>query len=219
MTADDLVIFWQKLRGENIHPEDIPFLPQGYFQTHLHPVPWVGSIKHAKVFLCYLNPGYSPLDDAYERDRPDFVSVLRANLLGEGPYFYLLNKFHDHPGHAWARAKLGKDLLQAELEHICVLDLVPYHSEKGSKCKPLAAKLPSSQRMIRFVKETIFPRAVSGEVALIVVRQEHSWALPPNQSPNVIIYKGNECFGGYVTPVMRGGKLMREKLRSKSAAS
>jgi hypothetical protein len=213
LTADDLVTFWQALGGETIHPEDKSFLPEGYFQTHLHPLPWVGSIKHAKVFLCYLNPGYDPLDDAYERDHPDFVSVLRDNLLGQGPYFYLLNKFHDHPGHAWARKALGRDIRQSELEHICVLDLVPYHSEKGSKCGALVAKLPSSKRMVSFVREAIFPRAVSGEVALIIVRQERGWALPHNQSANIVIYKGYECFGGYVTPVTRGGRLMRATLR------
>lgn len=213
MTADDLVTFWKRLGQETIHPEDKIFLPEGYFQTQLHPVPWVGSIKHAKVFLCYLNPGYDALDDSYEQNRPDFVSVLRDNLLGEGPYFYLRNEFHDHPGNAWARKALGKDILQSELEHICVLDLVPYHSAKGNKCKPLAAKLPSSRLMVRFVREAVFPRAVAGEVALIVVRQEHSWALPYSESPHVVIYRRNECFGGYVTPVTRGGKLMRATLR------
>ena len=214
MTAHDLVSFWSELGDANVHPQDRPFLNREHFETQLYPVPWAGSLKHANVFLCYLNPGYSPDDHAYERERDDFVTALKVNLLGEGPYFYLLEKFNDHPGHKWAKHKLGPDLTQEELHRICVLQIVPYHSRYGDKCSALVSKLPSSQAMLGFVQQSLVSRALNGDIALIVTRQIHRWGIPlDGKCPHILAYQGSERIGAFVTAKTKGGKLMRAHLR------
>src|SRR5205085_11945929 len=93
MTAEDLIAFWSKLETENrIHPDDADHLGEG-FQLKLIPQPWVGPLRHAQVFMLFLNPGFDGGEIEYEQHRPDFREALRANLRGQEPYFFLDPRF------------------------------------------------------------------------------------------------------------------------------
>jgi len=213
LDAGPLLDFWGRLGDGLVHPDDRELLRPGDFATDLNPVPWVGPIATADVYLLYLNPGYSPRDLPYERVRPDFVRTLRDNLTGAAPYFYLLDRFADHPGHDWARDTFGRDIDQDDLRRFCVLQLVPYHSKEGYAARRAAPSLPSSKAVRAFVQESVLPAARRGDVALVVARSARLWGVESDeQNPNIVVYRGGDCLGAYVTPKTRGGKLLRQRL-------
>jgi len=219
LDARSLFEFWSRLGEGFVHPDDREHLRPGDFATELHPVPWAGPIETADVYLLYLNPGYSPHDLPYEQTRQDFVALLRDNLAGGAPYFYLLDRFADHPGHAWASRALGKDITQDDLRRICVLQIVPYHSKGGAVARRAARRrLPSSEAIRAFVQQAVLPAARRGEVGLIVARSALLWGVSAaDESPNVVVYRRAECRGAFVTPKTRGGALLRRWLSNPDA--
>jgi len=211
-TANDLTEFWSSARGAFVHPKDQPLVSCSEFAVRLHPVPWAGPLS-ASVFLLFLNPGLDPDDEGYEKDRPDFLKALRDNLSGREPYLYLQDRFYDHPGYRWARRTFGDDIDQIDLEKICVLQLVPYHSEKGAAARRIAPKLRSSQIVRDFVRTTIIPRAKAKEISIIVARSSKLWEVSDTSlSGNIVIYEGAEPRRAFQTPKSRGGALLRQAL-------
>lgn len=213
MTADELVTFWSELGTSKVHPEDCGYLSGG-FATDLYPVPWTGPLKHAEVYFLYLNPGRAGDEAAYEAKNPAFVDALSANLRGDRPYLYLSEQFNDHPGARWTRTTFGGDIDGRYAGRICVLQLVPYHSEKGGVARAAAPRLTSSKMIRRFVRHALIPKAHAGEIGLVVARSSRLWGIgPEEQRGSVLIYDGAECRRAYQTPGSRGGKLLRGIVR------
>lgn len=108
-SVDDLIGFWQTCRtdfesgGSKVHPDDRRLI-DGELNNHsfhlgLWPVPYVGNLRTAKVFVLMKNPGYGiglegsvMSDDQAEQDS-DRLSALKANLFQSGnqPGFYPLH--------------------------------------------------------------------------------------------------------------------------------
>lgn len=194
-----------------VHADDKAHLRRDQFQTQLYPVPWAGPILSADVFLLFLNPGYVSREDEYEK-QPELARLLRDNLKGDQPYFYLLEEFRNHPGYDWARRTFGEGIKE-HLSRICVLQLVAYHSTDGSAARKMATSLPSSKKMIKFVQNSLLASARSGKVGLVVARSSNLWGLDlVNEGKNIVIYRGGECRRAYQTPASRGGKLIQQIL-------
>src|ERR1700722_2438920 len=92
MGPDDLIDYWSALDGQTVHPDDSMVLPSGPFAIGLQPLPWNGPLRNARVYVLLLNPGLDDRDYEYEQRR-EFREALRQNLLGRGPYLYLINRF------------------------------------------------------------------------------------------------------------------------------
>lgn len=210
VTADDIVDFWSSVEGPGVHPADGDTLPAESFATQLYPLPWIGRIRDAKAYVLLLNPGLSPEDERYETERSDFRNTLHRNLRGEADYVYLMPEFDDHPGHRWAYTTFGPDISERDRDRICVLQLVPYHSANGAAARRIAPTLPSSIAMQRFVRDTLLPRAMAGEVALVVARSQKLWGVTDAEETGaVVIYRGWECRRAFQTAESRGGKVIR----------
>jgi hypothetical protein len=211
MTANEMVEYWSSIGSEMVHADDKPYLRADKFQTQLYPVPWAGPILSADVFLLFLNPGYVSHEDEYEK-QPKLARLLRDNLKGDQPYFYLQEEFRNHPGYDWAHRTFG-DGIKEYLSRICVLQLVAYHSTDGGEARKVAASLPSSKKTIKFVQDSVLARARLGKVGLVIARSSSLWGLDRvHEEKNIIIYRGGECRRAYQTPASRGGELIRQIL-------
>jgi len=216
MTADELIAYWSCMKGGNIHPDDVPYIDRMKFETHLHPVPWVGPLKTAKVYLLFLNPWLSQDDVDYEKSNPEFITILRNNIQdGLQPYFYLLERFNDHPGYRWARRIFGSDIGESQTDRFCIIQLVPYHSREGAAARALARKLPSTIAAREFVQKTPIPRVLDRQIGLVVARSTKLWLGEHDaEGESLIIYKGGECRAAFQTKGTRGGRLLRDLLRA-----
>ena len=214
MTADDLIAYWSRMEDRAVHPDDDAFVDRQKFETRLHPVPWAGPLKAAKVCFLFLNPGLSEQDVAYETSNTDFSAILRANVRdGLQPYFYLLERFDAHPGYRWARRIFGRDIREAQTDSFCVVQLVAYHSAEGAPARGIADKLPSTGKARQFVRNTLVPNARAGHIGLIVARSAKLWLVDENsQDENLVVYRRGECRGAFQTKDTRGGQLFRRKL-------
>lgn len=212
-SVDDLVGFWSRLGDASVHPDDVQHVSADSFALDLHPVPWAGALRHAKVYILFLNPGLSE-DDRIEEARPAFGAALRANLSGDRPYLYLKKEHSTHPGFRWARQTFGPDIVETDAPDICVIQLVPYHSKEGAVATKVANDLPSSRMVQRFVQDALLRRVRSGDAALIVARSAKLWGVTAEE-PGVVVYGGAEPRRAFQTSGSRGGKLLREMLRSK----
>lgn len=116
------------------------------FHLGLLPVPYLGNLETASVFILTLNPGFSPLDYFSETDL-DFREALcnsidQSTLDEHFPFLGLNPKFAWHGGFAYWRGKLQSiaerivqstgvtclEALQKLSQTIATLELVPYHS-------------------------------------------------------------------------------------------
>lgn len=206
-----LVSYWSRLGNSHVHPDDMQHVRAPDFATDLLPVPWAGPLCTAKVYFLFLNPGLTE-QDRVEEARPAFKTVLRANLSGDQPYFYLMKEYASHPGHKWARQTFGSDVTEASAGDICMLQLVPYHSEKGDVARRVAPTLPSSLMIRRFVSESLIPRAMAGEIGIVVARSAKLWGID-TQADSIVIYRGAETRRAFQTAGSRGGRFLRQKLQ------
>jgi hypothetical protein len=179
MSPDHLIEYWSVLDGQTqtVHPDDQAVLPQGQFAIDLQPLPWNGPLRSACAYILLLNPGLKPTDHEYEQ-RPEFREALRFNLTGNSPYLYLQSRFADRPGNDWARLLFGWDIGDAHADKICVIQLVPYHSQDGGPANRVAQHLHSSKKSIRFVHDWLVPRAKAGEIGLILLARQNYGGSP-----------------------------------------
>jgi hypothetical protein len=211
ITAAKLVEYWSRTAENNIHPDDAGQI-RGQFKTDLLPMPWLGPVQSARVFLLFLNPGIAGENDIqYEQEGSEQQLSLTKNLLGQSPYLFFQSEFVDHPGRRWAERVFGSDLAAAA-DKFCVLQLVAYRSKKGAEARRIAAKLPSTQMARRFVAETLLPRAARGEIGVVVARSAKLWGCQDSAEANVVVYRGWQTRSAFQTAATDGGKLIRRMI-------
>ncbi len=200
--------------------------------TSLHvgllPMPYVGNLQDATVYILMLNPGLAPGDYFAEYEVRQFREAHIRNLrqeftAGDSPFLFLDPRFAWHPGFTYWHSKFAsiaqalaarKRITHAEaLKHIagCVasLELIPYHS-KNFGAGPLLKHLPSARMMRNYVHEVLVPRAESNEITVIATRGVRNWGLTP--SANILLYEGSETRSAHLTLGSRGGKRIAERL-------
>lgn len=195
----------------------------------LVPVPYLGNLAEADIFLLMLNPGLSPGDYFAEDHFPEYRDLLFQQLsqMAHPGFLFLDPKFAWHPGGQYWLARFRdlaisligpagsfRDALRLLSEHVACLELVPYHSPRFGLSDRLIEKLASVQLIQRFVQEDLSPRAIAGEILIIVTRQVARWSLTPSQ--HVILYGNAHARGGHISSGSSGGAAIRRFLERKA---
>jgi len=195
----------------------------------LTPVPYVGNIRKADIFILGLNPGVHPadywaetLDEPHSRRfRERRAGALRQNFDRiEFPFLSLDPEFSWHSGFFYWEKKLREvifliaerwcecsylDALRSVANRLAVIELVPYHSEQFG-AHSFINKLPSIQTAKRFVHQAILPDARHGRKVIIVTRQARNWGLDKEDSEYVCVYDSTQARGASLSPNSPGGK-------------
>jgi hypothetical protein len=202
----------------------------GNLQLHLDllPMPFVGNLKTASVFVLMLNPGFGPHDYFGEYTIPDYRAALLDNLrqTQDNSFLFLDPQFSWHGGYDYWHTKLRNVIVafaknvgipygQARRffqSNIAVLELAPYHSVNFAVPHRVLTSLHSVRLARAFVSEEILPRARAGECLVVVTRAVKSWELPVHE--NVIAYTASEARGAHLSPQSRGGSAILNFLGS-----
>lgn len=188
--------------------------------TGLVPIPFLGDLARADIFLLMLNPGLSPGDYFAEERFPEYRDLLLSNLhqMSVRRLPFLDPELSWHPGGGYWLGKLGglAEALQSETRsfkkalrllasHIAILELVPYHSPQFGLPGKLVDSLESVRLMLEFVHDYLAPQAARDEALLIVTRQVKRWGLDET-SKNVVMYTPSQARAGHLTPASPGGE-------------
>ena len=170
MDSMALFDFWKSLPADaNIHPQDkvyFEFAKGHAFETnHRPPGPWVGPLMTAKVVICYANPGYD-LKDRHRRE------LITRQLLGRECLPDCWDK--------WLLPRIGTIGLPTEVLRavVSIFNICPYSSKEmnGSEVR-LAAGLPSVWAAQKHLRDVLIPRALSGQIFLVVARKHQLWGM------------------------------------------
>jgi hypothetical protein len=170
------------------------------FHVGLLPMPYLGNLRRARVFLCSLNPGIGPHDYFGEHHVGEYREALLQNLRQHDDTRFVFLE----PGHSWhgGSAYWGRRLqsiregVQTSLKlkprealevcsrSIAVLELVPYHSGNFKLNRREIDALESTRLMRNFVFGELLPRHRRGECKLIVLRSRELWLRPSDDAPD-----------------------------------
>jgi hypothetical protein len=200
---------------------DPEFGAPGNLQLHLDllPIPFVGNLKTASVFLLMLNPGFGPHDYFGEYKVPKYRAALIDNLrqTRSNSFMFLDPRFSWHGGYDYWHTKL-RNLITTFAEtvsipydrareffqtHIAALELAPYHSVNFAIPGRLFNSLRSAQLARDFVHDELLPHAKSGKCLVVVTRAVKNWRLPAYK--NVVAYTPAEARSAHLSPKSRGG--------------
>jgi hypothetical protein len=233
----EIIEFWRAMplrKPPFIHPDDLPAIQKhdaelltepalnfsqflaskrfGDFGDHrfhfsLLPIPYLGDLNRADIFILQLNPGFNLINYYAEWNvsafRPMVERSLRQELDGvEFPFYSLDPELCWYSGFRWWEEKLrdiaatianrkykGRylDALRELSQRIAVIELVPYHSI-AFKGHQLVRVLPSTAQARDLVRLDLVKRASSGRVLVIAMRKVVAWGLGAIKCPDVVVY-------------------------------
>ncbi len=224
-----------KFRGWQEATDAPDFCTSGDERLHLGliPVPFIGDMLNASIYVLMLNPGLGP-GDYFEYKVPRLRRALLANLRQEfkteaTPFVFLDPQFAWHGGFSYWHQKLNRiievlaesrRLSLAEARYslgttLAVIQLVPYHSTTFGNRRNVQ-QLPSVRLALDFVGQTVAERVRAQDAIVIVTRQVKIWdqCLPGDlrEEHGVIRYMGGETRGAGLSPKTRGGRAMLRQL-------
>lgn len=196
-------------------------------QVNLLPIPYVGNLREAKIFLLLLNPGFIVQDYYAESNSHELVLALQNNIRQEGisddyPFLFLDPQYLWHPGGIYWLKHLNKYVIEVMKQKqktyrqalsyvsskVAVLEIVPYHS-KSFGYHNLAKDLESAKKMKRFVQDYLQPLAKDGKLCIICTRKVKEWGLDEKvENENIVIYppkyarSANISFGSLAAKVI-----------------
>ena len=198
----------------------------------LIPVPFMGDMLNASIYVLMLNPGLGP-GDYFEYKVPSLRRALIANLRQERipgvmPFVCLDPRFAWHGGFGYWNRKLkgvmealaaskGMSLANARStlgSKLAVVQLVPYHS---SEFNQKALQQLSSVRLAKdFVRRRVAKRVRAQEAIVIATRQVKVWdqCLPKDlgEEHGIIRYTASEARAASLSPDSSGGRAILHKL-------
>jgi hypothetical protein len=245
--SSDLVAFWRRLdlgSAPYVHPDDRPFFARhrprdlahppldalSYEDdaqakhpmfTHLSllPVPYIGDLQRADIFVLMLNPGFSESEYRVEADA-NVLAALRRTLLQDltgdpYPLWYLDPRFTHHPGHGYWISRLNGLGSYSKLNRrLAVIERFPHHSTKFGHTS-IANNLPSSAMAKRYVGNIILPRVARQKALLIVARGASAFCFSKrDQAPNLLVYGPGETASAWLTFGSRGGAAIADWINS-----
>jgi hypothetical protein len=194
--------------------------------TGLIPLPYLGDLKNAKIYILLNNPGIGDLDyiaeDRFPELRRALTRSLRQELDPEYPMMYLNPAFSWHGGGQYwiSRFKEYISLIMSKevvtfheamrtlSQQICCLEYLPYHSARFGLRQAFQESLRSTRLVKTFAQEDLLPRAARGEIGIIVARGKSRWGIErPNK--NVVYLKGMATHFGLKT---KQGQLIKRFL-------
>lgn len=248
---NSLVTFWSKFdfqRKPYIHPDDKEmfgddpvFTDRGElnhrsfvqsdrfgsvgdkaFHLSLLPVPYIGDLRCAEIFVLLLNPGLGLSDYQADEDAVHtrmLRRTLEQDLSGvEFPFMSLNPDFAWSGGFQWWEKKL-RGLIQriAEIKQwsylesmrfvstkLAAIEMVPYHS-RNYHAGHMDKELPSAIAARKFVREEIARR----NVRIIVTRAVQRWGLPKKA---IVAYSNAQARGASLSLSSPGGKAILAQL-------
>ena len=165
------------------------------FHLGLLPVPFMGDLRNASIYVLMTNPGVKP-DDYRESEEDAFRDALLSNLKqewldGSLPFPHLDPRFDWHDGFVYWDKERGLRRTIVELarvrgisepearallcDKLVVIQLVPYHSGAGPTDSDRPQDWPSARLAGEFVRDAVVPRVRSREAVLLVMRRLRSW--------------------------------------------
>jgi hypothetical protein len=173
------------------------------FRTGLAPVPFVGDLKRAKVFLLMLNPGYYP---CYEVDEVVNGPASWKNIMHEGDQTFwpladvpIQNDFNRY----WRRLmRPVADILgsyEPMLDRLAMCNLVPYRSPHFKYEGLFDAE--SSALMQSFVREELSKRE---DPLVIVARRPRIWRYPYKEQEHGYLWEQCMMIRRCIRPEDRG---------------
>jgi hypothetical protein len=187
---------------------------------NLIPIPYLGNLQKAKIFILTGNPGLGPTD--YEEEgnkeiRQEFINNLHQENFSEYPFFMLNPKFAWHGGYTYWVEKLGDiieetikikkvryfDALKILSNLIAVVEYNPYHSKNS----PGYVDLQSSKMIKELVKEYLVNKP---DTLIIVTRKVKEWGLTASDS--IVLYDSGQSRGAEIGRNTSGGKAIIERL-------
>ncbi len=160
----------------------------GELHLSLLPIPYLGNLADADIFICLANPGLAT-GDYYAEGDPSFRQALLDNLHQksglEYPLAILNPQFAWTPGFTWWEDRLTPfidslrakgisyhDALKLLSKRMAVLELFPYHSRDTSKLKGVSKPnfLPSVIKMREFFAELTHR---PDKLVLVMRRHDH----------------------------------------------
>jgi len=205
--------------GYLFNPED------ARFHFGLVPIPYIGDLSRARIFILMLNPGFKPMDYFAEYECKAYREIVWKNLHQRNddqpfPFHYLDPRFAWGPGAEYWRKRfhwLAKaeavnyedylNALRLIASVVACLQLIPYHSPSFSLSERIIERLESVNLIRDYVHSELLARAKRDEVLLIVTRQSKKWGLV--QSKNIVVYEGAEPRGAHISPNTNGGQAVR----------
>ena len=172
----------------------------------LYPLPFTGNLESATVYILLANPNPG-IGNYHEQAGPEFPDDYFA-IMGKGLERYVRENLNLEKT-AEDIAKQGKMSACDALSRVAILQLSPYWSKK---IIGRAHKLPSADLAVKFVEETVVPRARDGKAIVIVTRCVKEWnrrqGLPQDliDAGRIVLYKGGEPRGAQLGPTTRGGQ-------------
>lgn len=209
----------------------------GKLHLSLLPQPFFGSLAEARIVILTLNPGLHPIDYFAQliiRD-PQYMKAsldtLKQRFAGEYPFMWLNPQLSWHSGFTYWHGRFAAvidsfvretcisraEAMSFVAKSVAVLELVPYHSVSFGLPAKVMNKLRSVRLALDFVSDMLVPRADAGDTVLVVARKGAMWGLC--EAKNILIYKGTETRGAYLTPTTRGGKAILAQLKSQWAGA
>jgi hypothetical protein len=184
---------------------DSPSPREDGFHLSLTPVPYIGDLKSADIFLLMTNPGVNYHDygeDAY----PQFQEVLKRNRKqefdgAEPPCFALDPRFWWSGWFSYYEANLRPvvcalaadrdisylDALDALSRRLAILELVPYYSANADRIKNvLMLPLPSANAAKGAAQE-LAQKAKDGKATIIVRWKAREWDMAAQKDGKNII--------------------------------
>jgi hypothetical protein len=176
----------------------------------LIPVPYIGNLEKASIFILMLNPGFSHGDYFAEYNIAEYREAIIGNLRQSSFSAFLNPHFAWQAGFEYWQKRLHEivdliaknfhysyqDALSLAEKNIACLELFPYHS-KNFKAPEKMACMPSVQAIKDFVHEIVIPKVYADEAIAIVTRGVNRWNLLKHE--NIIFYKGGEPRAAYLT--------------------
>lgn len=165
------------------------------YHIGLSPLPFLGNLAQASVFILTLNPGLH-VSDYFTETHPVFQAHLDANFNQtlnptEYPLFFLNPALGFHAGFTyWNRfLKVTREALHTRLKHprnevqkflareIAVLEFIPYHARRGPKTNKSIKSMPSVKAVTAYARNILEPRALNEEILILNVRRVQDWGL------------------------------------------
>src|SRR5882724_6419115 len=197
LAGDEALIDKEKLcyrvRDWDAYIDDKEFGSPQKPQLHLDlfPIPFLGNLNSATVFLLMLNPGLGPHDYFGEYKVPEYIEALRANLRQspQSSFLFLDPRFAWHGGFDYWHGKF-RNLIEAFAKQsgisygearlvfqkqVAVIELMPYRSVTYSIPDGVLNSLESVRLARAFVEEELVNRAKSGKCLIIVTRAAKHW--------------------------------------------
>lgn len=250
---NSLVKFWSALNlveAPFIHPEDLKqcghmrefadrqkldhakfiesdrFPGKDGFHLSLLPVPYLGDLSKADIFILLLNPGFS-ISNYESMENALYRSLSARNIQqkfgnAEIPMMSLDPMLSSTAGFAWWHAKfadiIGRiseaknisylEALKLLSRRIAAVELVPYRSKSFSASK-LINKLPSAIAARKYVHDELVPRSRNGEITLIVTRKAKEWGV---SASDAVVYGKTEARSAHLTRNSKGGVAILKRL-------